>query len=49
MSGEYDYLVKLAVPADSSFERLHRDTLSRLPGVNRLVSHFSIRAIIEEG
>jgi DNA-binding Lrp family transcriptional regulator len=47
MSGEYDYLVKLAVPSDSSFERLHRDTLSRLPGVNRLVSHFSIRAIIE--
>jgi len=48
MSGEYDYLVKLAVPSDSSFERLHRDTLSRLPGVNRLVSHFSIRTIIEE-
>jgi DNA-binding Lrp family transcriptional regulator len=47
MSGEYDYLLKLQVPADSTFERLHRDTLARLPGVQRLVSHFSIRAIVD--
>lgn len=47
MSGEYDYLVKLAIPSDQSFERLHRDTLARLPGVQRLMSHFSIRAIID--
>jgi Lrp/AsnC family leucine-responsive transcriptional regulator len=47
MSGEYDYLVKLAIPSDGSFERLHRDTLARLPGVQRIVSHFSIRAIID--
>ena len=47
MSGEYDYLLKLAIPADGAFERLHRDTLARLPGVQRLVSHFSIRTIVD--
>lgn len=47
MSGEFDYLLKLAVPAADSFERLHRDTLARLPGVQRLVSHFSIRAVVD--
>lgn len=47
MSGESDYLLKLAVRAEDSFERLHRDTLARLPGVQRLVSHFSIRTVVE--
>ncbi|CAN7606328.1 Lrp/AsnC family transcriptional regulator [Phenylobacterium sp. LjRoot225] len=47
MSGEFDYLLKLAVRADDSFERLHRDTLARLPGVQRLVSHFSIRTVVD--
>lgn len=47
MSGESDYLLKLAVPADHSFERLHRDTLARLPGIQRLVTHFSIRAVVD--
>ena len=47
MSGEFDYLLKLAVRADDGFERVHRDTLARLPGVLRLVSHFSIRTVTE--
>ena len=47
MSGESDYLLKLAIRADDSFERLHRDTLARLPGVQRLVSHFSIRTVVD--
>ena len=47
MSGEYDYLLKLEIPSGATFERLHRDTLARLPGVQRLVSHFSIRPIVE--
>lgn len=48
MSGEFDYLLKIAVPATDSFERVHRDTLARLPGVQRLVSHFSIRAVVDD-
>lgn len=47
MSGESDYLLKVPVRADDRFERVHRDTLSRLPGVQRLISHFAIRAIVE--
>jgi Lrp/AsnC family transcriptional regulator, leucine-responsive regulatory protein len=47
MSGEYDYLLKVPVRADDSFERVHRDTLARLPGVQRLVSHFAIRTIVD--
>lgn len=47
MGGEYDYLIKVAVRAEDSFERVHRDTLARLPGVHRLVSHFTIRTVVE--
>jgi DNA-binding Lrp family transcriptional regulator len=47
MSGDSDYLLKVPVRADDSFERVHRDTLARLPGVQRLVSQFSIRTVVE--
>ena len=47
MSGESDYLLKVPVRSDDSFERVHRDTLARLPGVQRLVSHFAIRSIVD--
>ena len=47
MSGESDYLLKVPVRADDRFERVHRETLARLPGVLRLVSHFAIRPIVE--
>lgn len=47
MGGESDYLLKLAISADDSFERAHRDVLARLPGVQRLVSHFTIRTVVD--
>jgi len=47
MSGESDYLLKVAVRADDSFERVHRDILAQLPGIQRLVSQFSIRAVVD--
>lgn len=47
MGGDTDYLVKLAVPAADSYERLHRDVLAKLPGVERLRSQISIRAVVE--
>lgn len=47
MSGESDYLLKVPVRDDDSFERVHRDTLARLPGVQRLVSQFAIRTVVE--
>jgi DNA-binding Lrp family transcriptional regulator len=47
MSGDSDYLLKIPVRADESFERVHRDVLARLPGVQRLVSQFSIRSVVD--
>lgn len=46
MSGEYDYLLKADVPEADSFERVHREILAALPGVHRLVTHFSIRTVV---
>jgi Lrp/AsnC family transcriptional regulator, leucine-responsive regulatory protein len=46
MSGEYDYLLKAEIPETDSFERVHREILAALPGVHRLVTHFSIRTVV---
>ena len=46
MSGDSDYLVKAEIPESDSFERVHREVLAALPGVHRLVTHFSIRGVI---
>ncbi len=45
MSGPSDYLVKVLVPDSDSYERIHREILSALPGVHRLVSQFTIRTL----
>ena len=47
MSGESDYLLKVLVRTRDSYERVHREVLATLPGVRRLVTHFSIRAVVE--
>jgi Lrp/AsnC family transcriptional regulator, leucine-responsive regulatory protein len=45
MSGESDYLLKVLVPEMDSYERIHREILSALPGVHRLVTQFTIRTL----
>jgi DNA-binding Lrp family transcriptional regulator len=45
MSGASDYLIKVLVRADDSYERVHREILSALPGVHRLVTQFTIRTL----
>lgn len=45
MASESDYLLKVMVPAGDAYERIHRDILSMLPGVRRVVSQFAIRAV----
>ena len=45
MSGESDYLVKVLIRDDDSYERVHREILSALPGVHRLVTQFTIRTL----
>lgn len=46
MTGIADYLLKLEVTDAGDYERLHKDVLSRLPGVARLQSSFAIRAVV---
>lgn len=45
MSGQSDYLVKVLVREEDSYERIHREILSALPGVRRLISQFTIRTL----
>ncbi len=45
MTGESDYLLRILVRATDKYERVHQDVLSRLPGVRRLVTSFSIRTV----
>ena len=45
MSGDADYLVRVLVRDANDYERVHREVLSGLPGVARLVSSFTIRRV----
>lgn len=45
MTGESDYLLRIVISDDDRYERVHQETLSRLPGVRRLVSNFTIRTV----
>ena len=45
MTGEFDYLLRVVVSDMADFERLHRDALTRLPGVARVNSSVEIRTV----
>ena len=45
MSGEFDYLLRVVVSDMADFERIHKETLTRLPGVARVNSSFGIRTV----
>ena len=45
MTGEFDYLLRVVVSDMADFERLHRDALTRLPGVARINSSVTIRTV----
>jgi DNA-binding Lrp family transcriptional regulator len=45
MTGEFDYLIRVAVADMADFERLHKDILTRLPGVARVNSSVAIRTV----
>ncbi|MEZ5710380.1 MAG: Lrp/AsnC family transcriptional regulator [Blastomonas sp.] len=47
MSGDADYLLRVAATGLDDFDTIHRNCLSRLPGVASMRSSFSIRAIKE--
>jgi DNA-binding Lrp family transcriptional regulator len=45
MTGEFDYILRVVVSDMADFERLHRDALTRLPGVARVNSSVAIRTV----
>ncbi|OKL45344.1 Lrp/AsnC family transcriptional regulator [Pseudovibrio exalbescens] len=45
MGGDADYLLRIAAEDPTDFERIHRDHLTRLPGVARMRSSFAIRSV----
>jgi DNA-binding Lrp family transcriptional regulator len=45
MSGQDDYLIIVLARDLADFERLHKEQLSRLPGVSRLHSSFVLREV----
>ena len=48
MSGEDDYLVTVMARDLADFERIHKEQLSRLPGVARLKSSFALRDVVDK-
>ncbi len=45
MTGEFDYLLRVVVKNMADFERLHKESLTRLPGVARVNSSVAIRTV----
>ena len=45
MTGEFDYLLRVVVADASDYERVHRNRLTRLPGVARVHSSFALRVV----
>jgi len=46
MTGGSDYLLRVEVANAGDFERIHKEILSALPGVQRIHSSFSIRNVL---
>ncbi|MCP4317479.1 MAG: Lrp/AsnC family transcriptional regulator [Hyphomicrobiales bacterium] len=47
MSGEYDYILRVAAKDLQDYERIHKEWLSALPHVVRINSSFALREIID--
>ncbi|WP_349364434.1 MAG: Lrp/AsnC family transcriptional regulator [Roseitalea porphyridii] len=47
MSGEYDYILRVAARDLADYERIHRDWLSNLPHVVKINSSFALREVID--
>lgn len=45
MTGNFDYLLRVVVADTADFERIHSQKLTRLPGVSRVQSSFTLRTV----
>ena len=48
MTGEFDYLLRIVVSDMADFERIHKESLTRLPGVARVNSSVAIRTVLKK-
>jgi Lrp/AsnC family leucine-responsive transcriptional regulator len=46
MAGTADYILKVVAENTEDFARIHRQHLSRLPGVTQMQSSFALRTVI---
>jgi DNA-binding Lrp family transcriptional regulator len=47
MSGEYDYLLRIAARDLADYERIHKEWLSAMPHVTKINSSFALREVID--
>ncbi len=47
MAGTADYLIKIMAENTEDFARIHRQHLSRLPGVRQMQSSFALRTVVK--
>ena len=47
MAGTADYLIKIMAEDTEDFARIHRQYLSRLPGVRQMQSSFALRTVVK--
>lgn len=47
MSGEYDYILRIAARDLQDYERIHRDWLTAMPHVTKINSSFALREIVD--
>jgi DNA-binding Lrp family transcriptional regulator len=47
MAGNADYILKVVAEDTDDFARIHRQYLSRLPGVTRMQSSFALRTVFK--
>ncbi len=48
MSGDSDYILRVAAGGPEDYERIHKTELSRLPGVARIRSNFALRTVCKK-
>jgi DNA-binding Lrp family transcriptional regulator len=47
MSGEYDYIVRIAAKDLQDYERIHKEWLTAMPHVTRINSSFALREVVD--
>jgi len=47
MSGEYDYILRIAARDLADYERIHRDWLTAMPHVTKINSSFALREVVD--